>query len=116
MGAAAESRRAGDRERRLIRAADPELADFLDEKDLEYGRRRAKTLRHAYGLPKNPALEKSKVRPIPDRMMDEIQRRKLRPRTLTCQFGRHRCDGAFGHTRSGLLVRCECQCHKLEGA
>jgi hypothetical protein len=64
MRAASESRRAGNRERRLLRAVDPELGDFLDERDLESARRQAKRLRRTYGLDKPPAKPKQKRRPM----------------------------------------------------
>jgi hypothetical protein len=52
MGAAHQSRRAGDRERRLLRQVDPELAAKLDEMDLERAQRRAQQLRRHLGMDK----------------------------------------------------------------
>jgi hypothetical protein len=52
VGAANESRKADDRERRLLRQVDPELAAKLDEMDLERARRRAQQLRRHLGMDK----------------------------------------------------------------
>jgi hypothetical protein len=72
MGASAESRRAGDRERRLLRAVDPELADELDRRDLEGARRRARNLRQRLGMPVPP-------KPLPRWMQWMEERTRLDP-------------------------------------
>jgi hypothetical protein len=52
MGAAHESRKADDRERRLLRQVDPEVAAKLDEMDLERARREAQRFRRHLGMDK----------------------------------------------------------------
>ena len=58
MGASAESRRAGDRERRLLREVDPELAAIKDQEELEPVRRQAISERKARGMPQIDPLAK----------------------------------------------------------
>jgi hypothetical protein len=51
MGATAEWKRAADRERRRLRAVDPEVADRLDELDMERARQQALAWRKRLGMP-----------------------------------------------------------------
>jgi hypothetical protein len=51
MGAAAESRRAASRERRLLREVDPELAVIKDQEELEHARIEARRERRGRGMP-----------------------------------------------------------------
>jgi hypothetical protein len=51
MGAAYQSRLAGDRERRRLRIVDPELAAIKDQEELEVARQKAAWERKGRGLP-----------------------------------------------------------------